>query len=82
MLIELINHLVLWLNAFLAKAGVSETLSPRKIVYRHKLDFEKHCRSPFRTYCEVHDEPTPTNSMVTCSTPAIALSPTGYLQEN
>jgi hypothetical protein len=43
-LIELINHMVLWLNAFLAKSGVSVILSPCKIVYRHKLDFAKHCR--------------------------------------
>ncbi len=28
MLIDLIYHVVLWLNAFLAKSGVSETLSP------------------------------------------------------
>jgi hypothetical protein len=59
------------------KSGVSETLSPRKIVYRHKLDFAKHCKLPFGTYCEVHVEPTPTNTMVTCSTPAIVLGPTG-----
>ncbi len=80
MLIELIYHVVLWLNAFLAKSGVSETLSPHKIVYRHKLDFAKHCRLPFGTYCEIHNEPTPTNSMLTCSTPALVLSSTGNLQ--
>ena len=54
MLIELLYHVVLWLNAFPANSGVSETLSPRKIVYRHKLDFA-NCKSPFRTYCKVHD---------------------------
>jgi hypothetical protein len=59
---------------------VSETLSPCKIVYRHKLDFAKHCKLPFGTYCEVHDETTPTNTMVTRSTPAIVLGPTGNLQ--
>ncbi len=80
MLIELIYHVVLWLNAFPAKSGVSETLSPHKIVYRQKMDFAKHCRLPFGTYCEVHDEPTPTNSMVTCSTPVIVLGPMGNLQ--
>jgi hypothetical protein len=80
MLIELIYHVVLWLNAFPAKSGVSETLSPRKIVYLHRLDFAKHCRLPFGTYCEVHDEPTPSNTMVTCSTPAIVLGPMGNLQ--
>jgi hypothetical protein len=55
MLIELVYHVVLWLNAFPTKSGVFETLSPRKIVYRHKLDFAKHCKSPFGTYCKVHD---------------------------
>jgi hypothetical protein len=33
MLIELIYHMVLWLNAFPAKSGVSETLSPHEIVH-------------------------------------------------
>jgi hypothetical protein len=80
MLIELVYHVVLWLNAFPTKSGVSETLSPRKIVYQHKLDFAKHCKLPFGTYCKVHDKPTPTNTMVTCSTPAIVLGPTGNLQ--
>jgi len=78
MLIELIYHVVLWLNAFPANSGVSETLSPREIVYRHKLDFAK---LPFGMYCEVHDEPAPTITMVTRSTPAIVLGPTGNLQE-
>jgi hypothetical protein len=80
MLIELIYHVVLWLNAFPANSGVSETLAPRKIVYRHKLDFSKHCKSPFGAYCEVHDDPEKTNTMVTRSTPAIVLGPTGNLQ--
>ncbi len=73
MLIELVYHVVLWLNAFPAKSGVSDTLHPLEIVYRHKLDFAKHCKLPFRTYCEVHDELMPTNTMVTCSTPAIVI---------
>ncbi len=76
-LIELIYHVVLWLNAFPAKSGVSETLSPRKIVLRHRLDFKKHCRAPFGSYCEAHDESTPTNNMSSRATPAIVLGPTG-----
>ncbi len=81
MLIELIYNVVLWLNAFPAKSGVSEMLSPCEIVYRHKLDFAKHCKLPFGTCCEVHNDPTRTNTMATCSTPAIVLGPTGNLQE-
>jgi hypothetical protein len=80
MLIELVYHVVLWLYAFPAKPGVSDTLSPREIVYRHKLDFAKHYKLPFGTYCEVHNEPMPTNTMVTCSTPATVLGSTGNLQ--
>jgi len=80
MLIELIYHVVLWLNAFPANSGVSETLSPHEIVYQHKLDFAKHCKSPFGMYCEVHDDPVLTNTMVTRSTSSIVLGPTGNLQ--
>jgi hypothetical protein len=80
MLVELIYHVVLWLNAFQTKSGVSETLSLREIVMRHKLDFAKHCRALFGSYCETHEKPVPTNTMVTRSTPAIVLGPTGNLQ--
>ncbi len=80
MLIELIYHVVLWLNAFPTKSGVSETLSPHKIVMRHKLDFSKPCRALFGSYCETHGKPVPTNMMVTRSTPAIVLGPMGNLQ--
>ncbi len=80
MLIDLFYHILLWLNAFPTKSGVSETLSPREIVMRHKLDFAKHCRALFGSYCKTHDEPVPMNTMVTRSTPAIVLGPTGNLQ--
>jgi hypothetical protein len=42
-LIQMMYHVVLWLNTFLTKTGVSATLFPHKIMYRHKLDFAKHC---------------------------------------
>jgi hypothetical protein len=79
-LIKLIYHAVLWLNAFPSKSGFSQTLSPREIVLRHRLDFKKHCRAPFGSYCEAHDEPTPTNNMSSRATPSIVLGPTGNLQ--
>jgi hypothetical protein len=65
MLVELIYHIVLWLNTFPTKSGVSETLSPHKIVMRHKLDFAKYCRVLFGSYCKTYDKPVPTNTMVT-----------------
>jgi hypothetical protein len=56
MLIELIYHVVLWLNAFLMKSGVSKTFLPQAIVYHHKLDFVKHCKVLFESYCEAHKD--------------------------
>lgn len=50
MLVELIYHVVLWLNAFPMKSGVSTTLSPREMVLRQKLDFRKHCHTLFGSY--------------------------------
>jgi hypothetical protein len=50
------------------------------IILPHKLDFNELCRVPFGSYCEAHDEPPPTNNMVSWSTPAIVLGPTGNLQ--
>ncbi len=55
-------------------------LSPREIVYQHKLDFTKHCMLLLGTYCEVHDKPRQANTMVTHLTPGIVLGPTGNLQ--
>ncbi len=80
MLIKLIYHVVLWLNAFPTKSGVSMMLLLCKIVYRHTLDFTKHCKALFGTYCEAHDEQTLANRMVTCLTPEIVLGPTENLQ--
>ncbi len=79
-LIKLIYHVVLWLDAFPLKSGVSANLSPRELMIRHKLNFAKHCRAQFGSYCKVHEELVPTNSMITRTTPAIVLGPTGNLQ--
>jgi hypothetical protein len=80
MLIELIYHIVLWLNAFPMKSGVSKTLLPQEIVYCHKLDFANHCKALFGSYCEAHKEPIPLNNMDTRGTPAIVLGPMGNQQ--
>ena len=80
MLIELMSHVVMWLNAFPAKAGISEIYSSREIVLRHRLDYSKHCKVQFGTYCEVFDQPEPSNSMTARTHEAIALGPTGNLQ--
>jgi hypothetical protein len=79
-LIELINFVVMWLNAFPSKSGISARYSPRELILRRKLTFDKHCRVPFGTYCEVDDDPIPSNDTRSRTTPAIALGPTGNAQ--
>jgi hypothetical protein len=44
MKIEFIYFIVLWLNAFPVKTGVSATYSLRELLVRWQLDYKKHCR--------------------------------------
>ena len=61
MKIEFIYFCVLWLNAFPVKSGISSSHSPRELMVHWKLDYKRHCRVQPGTYCEVHDEPIPSN---------------------
>ena len=80
MKIEFIYFVVLWLNAFPVKSGISSVYSPRELVLRWSMNYKKHCRVLPGEYCEVHDEPEPTNSMISRTHECIALGPTGNLQ--
>jgi hypothetical protein len=82
MKIEFIYFIVLWLNAFPVKSGISSTFSPCKLLVRWKLDYKKHCRVLSGTYCEVHNKPSPSKTMSPCMHEAIALGPTGNLQDS
>ena len=80
MKIEFVYFVILWLNAFLVKLGISQTILPRELLMRWRLDYKKHCQVQPGTYCEVHDEPLPTITMAWRAHEAIALGPTGNLQ--
>jgi hypothetical protein len=80
MKIEFIYFCVLWLNAFPVKSGISSSHSPRELMVHWKLDYKRHCRVQPGTYCEVHDEPIPLNTMAPRTHAAIALGPTGNMQ--
>lgn len=80
MLVHLLHHVVMWLNNFPVKNGVSDRFSPREIILRHKLNYKKHCRAPFGSYCEVHEDNYPTNSTKSRGIPTICLGPTGNIQ--
>ena len=78
MIIELVYNSIFWLNAFPFEDGVSSTLSPRVLVIGKPIDYTKHCRIEFGSYAQVHEEHD--NSMVSRTTGAISLGPTGNSQ--
>ncbi len=80
MKIEFVYFIMLWLNAFPVKTGVSLIYSPWELFVRWHLDYKKHCRVLPGTYCEVHDESSPSNMMVPRTHKDIALGLTGNLQ--
>ena len=80
MKIEFVYFIMLWLNAFPFKSGISTIYSPGELLVCWKLDYKNHCRVLPGSYCKVHDEPVPTNTMVARTHVCIDLKPTGNLQ--
>jgi hypothetical protein len=80
MKIEFIYFMVLWLNAFPVKNGISSMFSLRELLVQWRMDYAKHCRVLPGTYCEAHDEPSPLNTMTPWTHKAIAMGPMGNLQ--
>ncbi len=80
MKIEFIYFMVIWLNTFPVKNGISSMFSPREPLVRWRLDYAKHCRVVPGPYCEVHDEPLPLNTMTPWTHETIAMGLTGNLQ--
>jgi hypothetical protein len=77
---EFIYFVVLWLNAFPVKMGISAIYSPRERVVRWRLDYKKHCRVLPGKYCKAHVESLPSNTTTTRTHECIACGPTGNLQ--
>ena len=50
MKIELVYMMILWLNAFPVRNGISSVYSPRELVVHTKMDYKKHCRVGFGEY--------------------------------
>jgi hypothetical protein len=62
MRIAVINYVVYWLT-FITKEG--QDLSPREMIMGgQKIDYQKMCRLPFRSYVQVHNDNV-TNTMET-----------------
>ena len=63
------------LNLFPLADGVSPIFGPLTLITGVQPDANLHCRVPFGTYCEVNDEPTPSNTETPRTTPCLALGP-------
>ena len=77
---ELVLTCVSMLNVVPSEASVSESLSPMELLTGRSLDYNKHCKLALGSYCLVHEEPLPRNSMRERATGAIAVGPTSTLQ--
>ena len=80
MTIELAKHVVMFLNAFPPKSGLSKTYSPRTIMTGKTLDWKKSCKLHFGAYAQVHEDINVTNMLEERTQGAILLGPTGNLQ--
>ncbi len=78
--IEFVYFVVLWLNAFPVKTGISGVYSPRELLVGWRLDNKKHYCVLLGTYCKVHDEHIPSNTMTPRMHWGIAGGPTGNFQ--
>jgi hypothetical protein len=81
-IVELINFVVIWLNASPPSSGISQTYSPRTIMTGATLDYKKHCRLPFGAYVETHEENKPSNTLKELTWAAICLGPTANFQRS
>ena len=81
--IKMLTHMVFFtikmINYFPAKGGVSAQYSPKTIMSGQTLNY-KQCSLPFRTYCQVHEEDGPRNSLVARTSGAISLGPSSNWQ--
>jgi hypothetical protein len=80
MLIELMHFTIMWANTFPVKLEVSTKFSPRELVKRHKLSAKIHCNTRFGTSCKVHDEPDPSNTVISQTHETICMGPMGNTQ--
>ena len=71
---------VYWVNMFPRVNGLSPVYGPRIFLQQHFPDYKSMCRLQFGAYCEVHDDPHPSNTMVSRTTSAIALYPANNQQ--
>ena len=68
------------LNYFPAKGGCSAYYSPREILHKVKISFERHCRVPLLQYVLAHDEPQLSNTLRARALDCLYVGPTDNAQ--
>ena len=63
MIQEAVITIVKLLNAFPPKGGLSTEYSPRIIMGMRPIDYKKHCKITFGSYCQASNENQPTNML-------------------
>ena len=58
---HLLYFCVMWLNATPNPNDILDKFSPREIILRHRLNFNKQCRGNFGEYILAHEDPDFTN---------------------
>eukprot|EP00804_Cyclotella_cryptica_P027597 CCRYP_007506-RA/>CCRYP_007506-RA protein AED:0.33 eAED:0.33 QI:0/-1/0/1/-1/0/1/0/237 len=82
MIKRMVLQAVLFMNAYVDKQGISDEYSPRELILRWQLDWQKHCKYQFGSYGQAYDEPdsTETNTQQPRSRNVICVGPTGNIQ--
>eukprot|EP00980_Cylindrotheca_fusiformis_P021810 scaffold8645_cov187-Cylindrotheca_fusiformis.AAC.1 len=76
---EIVKQAARSMNMLPHPDGVSNVHSPRTILTGLRHDVNIDLRVPIGAYCEVHDEPDPSNTELECTTTAIALGATNNM---
>ena len=71
---EMVHFCLFRLNIFARKGSISDHIGPGILVDGTEADFNVHCRVPFGSYCQTHEENTPTNTNAPHTIGAITLS--------
>jgi hypothetical protein len=80
---QITTHMVFFvvklLNIFPVKGGILDQYSPKAIMSGETINYKQYCL-PFGTYCQVHKENSPRNSMAARTQGAISLGPSNNWQ--
>ena len=64
MVIDIVNFIMLCLDAFPANGGESNTIITRITIMGENNDFKRHCKVEFGAYCQKYEDNAPTNKII------------------